>query len=264
MNISGINKYMTFGLKEDWVNILIQSREDFRSTTELGNRMVPSAVTWFREASLISDATAITPTRLLEVAANGGADEGNDPLWTMIWFSLANRSPLIRWFVCAADFGVRYTPEELNEKLRQSVASESVRRGALQSLFGTLKHSPLGAGGQPVAKLETKGARVTAVTRTPKIIDPHALLFALYLMGRLADRSAFTVSEMLTADFASPFISPLVAFGMGVDEFKAQCLGMSSVHPDFLSCSFTLGLDEIKIFPHEKSVDDALGLILGE
>ena len=264
MNISGINKYMNFGLKEDWVNILIQSREDFRSTTELGNRMVPAAVTWFREASLISDATAITPTRLLEVAANGGADEGNDPLWTMIWFSLANRSPLFRWFVCAADFGVRYTPEELNEKLRQSVASESVRRGALQSLFGTLKHSPLGAGGQPVAKLETKGARVTAVTRTAKSVDPHALLFALYLMGRLADRSAFTVSEMLTADFASPFISPLVAFGMSVDEFKAQCLGMSSVHPDFLSCSFTLGLDEIKIFPHEKSVDDALGLILGE
>lgn len=264
MNISGINKYMTFGLKEDWVNILIQSREDFRSTTELGNRMIPAAVTWFREASLISDATAITPTRLLDVAANGGADAGNDALWTMVWFSLANKSPLVRWFVCAADFGVRYAPEELNEKLRQSVASESVRRGALQSLFGTLKHSPLGAGSLPVVTLETKGARVTGVTRTPKSVDPHALLFALYLMAQLADRTSFTVSEMLTADFASPFISPLVAFGMGVDEFKAQCLGMASVHPDFLSCSFTLGLDEIKIFPHEKSVDDVLGLVLGE
>lgn len=264
MNIAGINKYMTFGLKGDWVSILVQSREEFRSTTELGNRMIPAAVTWFREASLISDATAITPTRLLDVAATGGTDEGNDPLWTMIWFSLANRSPLIRWFVCATDFGTRFAPEDLNEKLRQSVASESVRRGALQSLFGTLKHSPLGAGAQPVTTLETKGVRVTGVTRTPKSVDPHALLFALYLMGRLADRSAFTVSEMLTADFGSPFISPLVAFGMSVDEFKAQCLGMSSVHPDFLSCSFTLGLDEIKIFPHEKSVDDVLGLILGE
>lgn len=264
MNISGINKYMTFGLKEDWINILIQSRGDFRTTTELGNRMIPSAVTWFREASLISDATAIMPTKLLEVAANGGTDEGNDQLWTMIWFSLANKSPLIRWFVCSTEFGTRHAAEELNEKLRQSVASESVRRGALQSLFGTLKHSPLGMGALPVVNLETKGARVMGVTRTPKSIDPHALLFCLYLMGRLADRTSFTVSEMLTADFDSAFISPLVAFGMSADEFKAQCLGMSSVHPDFLSCSFTLGLDEIKIFPHEKGTDDVLSLILGE
>ena len=264
MNISGINKYMTFGLKEDWVNILIQDRENFRSTTELGNRMIPAAVTWFREASLISDAMAITPTKLLEVAANGGADESNDQLWSMIWFSLANKSPLIRWFVCATDFGTKYTADELNEKLHQSVASESVRRGALQSLFGTLKHSPLGMGSQPVVSLEAKGSRVVSVTRTPKSVDPYALLFALYLMGKLADRTSFTVSEMLTADFDSPFISPLVAFGMSVDEFKAQCLGLSSVRPDFLSCSFTLGLDEIKIFPNEKSTDDVLGMILGE
>ena len=51
---------------------------------------------------------------------------------------------------------------------------------------------------------------------------------------------------------------------MSVDEFKAQCLGLSSIRPDFLSCSFTLGLDEIKIFPHEKSTDEVLGMILGE
>lgn len=264
MNISGINKYMTFGLKKEWINTLIQERDAFRSTTELGNRMIPSAVTWFREASLISEATAITTTKLLEVAANNGVDEDNDALWSMIWMSLVNKSPLIRWFACSTDFGTRYSPEDLNEKLHQSVASDSVRKGALQSLFATLKNSPLGSGGLPVARVETKGVRVLAVTRTPKSIDPFALLFSLYLIGKLSDRTSFTVTEMLTADFDSTFVSPLIAFGMSVDEFKAQCLGLSSVHPDFLSCSFTLGLDEIKIFPNEKTVDDVLGLILGE
>ena len=162
------------------------------------------------------------------------------------------------------EFGTRYTAEELNEKLHQSVASESVRKGALQSLFATLKNSPLGTGEQPVVSVETKGVRVMALTRNPKSIDPFALLYSLYLIGKTADRTSFTVTEMLTADFDSSFISPLIAFGMSTDEFKAQCLGLSSVHPDFLSCSFTLGLDEIKIFPSEKTVDDVLGLILGE
>jgi hypothetical protein len=264
MNISGINKYMTFGLKEEWINILIQDRENFRSTSELGNRMIPSAITWFREASLISDATAVTTTKLLEVAANGGADESNGELWDMIWFSLVNKSPLVRWFVCTTEIGVKYTPTEFNDRLLQSVASESVRKGALQSLFGTLKNSPLGNGTQAVAAIETKGARVLNITRMSKSIEPHALLFALYLIGKITERSSFTITEMLSADFNSSFISPLVAFGMSVDEFKAQCLGLSSVHPDYLSCSFTLGLDEIKIYPNEKSVDDVLGMILGE
>ena len=86
----------------------------------------------------------------------------------------------------------------------------------------------------------------------------------MYLIGTIADRSSFTVSEMLSADFDSPFISPLVAFGMNPDEFKAMCLGISTVHPDYLSCSFTLGLDEVRIFPNEKTIDDVLGMILGE
>ena len=68
----------------------------------------------------------------------------------------------------------------------------------------------------------------------------------------------------MLADYNAPFVSPLIAFGMNPEEFKAMCLGISSVHPDFLSCSFTLGLDEIKIFPNEKSTDDVLGMILGE
>jgi hypothetical protein len=255
---------MTFGLKKDWVTTLIQMREDFRSTTELGNRMIPSAITWFREASLISENTAVTPTKLLEVAANNGVEDDNECFWSMVWMSLVNKSPLIRWFVCSTEFGTRYAVEELNEKLHMSVASESVRKGALQSLFATLKNSPLGSGVAPVATIETKGVRVLAITRTARSVDPFALLFALYLIGKMTDRTSFTVSEMLTADFDSAFVSPLIAFGMGVDEFKAQCLGLSSVHPDFLSCSFTLGLDEIKIFPNEKSVDDVLGLILGE
>ena len=264
MNISGINKYMNFGMKREWIDILISERESFRSTSALGNRMIPSAVTWFREAGLISESTSIMPTKLLEVAANNGTDADNESFWSMVWIALANKSPLIKWFVCSTEFVKSYTIERLDEMLHCSVASDSVRKGALQSLCSTLKTTPFAGEVAPVATIETKGNRVLSISRKPKSIDPFALLFCMYLIGNLTERTSFTVSEMLTADFESPFISPLVAFGMTVDEFKAQCLGLSSIRPDFLSCSFTLGLDEIKIFPHEKSTDDVLGMILGE
>lgn len=262
MNISGINKYMTFGLKQEWIDVLAEEKENFRSTSALGNRMIPSAVTWFREAKLISDATAIQPTRLLSVAESVGSD--SELLWSLIWIALSNHSPLIKWFVCNSTIGEMVAVDDLNEKLANQVNSESVRKGALQSLCGTIKNSPIGNATEPFVELEQKGVRVLGLKRVAKSIDPIAVLYSLYLMAGVADRTSFTLSEMMTADFDSPYISPLVAFGMSVDELKAQCMGIASIYPQYLSCTFTLGLDEIKVYPNENSLDNILGLILGE
>ena len=262
MNISGINKYMTFGLKQEWIDVLTEERESFRSTSVLGNRMIPAAVTWFREAKLISDSTAIQPTRLLNVAELNGTD--SDLLWSLIWIALANYSPLIKWFVCNSTINKMIKIDALNEKLSTQVASESIRKGALQSLCGTIKNSPIGNSADPFVKLEQKGNRVLGLKRVAKSIDPIVVLYSLYLMANVADRTAFTLSEMMSADFDSSYISPLVAFGMSVEELKAQCMGIASIYPQYLSCTFTLGLDEIKVYPNENSLDNILGLILGE
>lgn len=259
MNISGINKYMTFGLKREYVEVLSNETENFRATSALGNRMISSAVTWFREAKLISDSTAVKPTRLLDVGRNIGFD--SEIFWCLIWIALVNNSPLFKWFICNTQIGDMTTIEKLNEVLETQVNSESVRKGALQSLVNTIKHSPIGTN---IVQLEQKGVRVVSLKRISKSVEPLVVLYSLYLMANNADRTAFTLSEMMSGDFDSPFISPLIAFGMSADELKAQCMGISSVYPDFLSCSFSLGLDEIKVFPKKKTLDDVIGLILGE
>ena len=81
-------------------------------------------------------------------------------------------------------------------------------------------------------------------------------------MGNAAKRTSFTISEMMNADFDSAYISPLIAFGMTPDELKGVCLGLSSAYPQFIACSFTLGLDEVKIFPQNKTLDDVVDLAL--
>jgi hypothetical protein len=49
---------------------------------------------------------------------------------------------------------------------------------------------------------------------------------------------------------------------MSVEEFKAQCAGLAEKYPLFIACSFTLGLDEVRIFPNEKNLDNVIDLIL--
>lgn len=260
MNISGINKYMTFGLKPEWIQVLANEGANFRQTTTLGNRMVPSAVTWFREAGLIGASTAITTTLLLEVGKKRGFSDLL--LWQLLWFRLANTSPLVKWYVCNTDLDAGYPTKLLDEKLSQSVGSASVRKGALQSLCQLVKASPLSEGDVALIETEMKGRAVEKLTRRSRSVDPLIVLYGLYVMAEKSGCGIFTVRQMMAAEFDGEVLSPLIVFGISPDEFKKQCMGLSALHPDLIVCSFTLGLDEVRVFPEMKRLDDVVALIL--
>ena len=260
MNIGGINKYMTFGLKPEWIEVLRCEGSDFRQTVVLGNRMIPSAVTWFREAGLIENSTAISTTPLLEIGKNFGFSDFT--FWQLLWVRLANVSPLVKWYVCNTNFDVGFLKTKLDECLEQSVASASVRNGALQSLLQLIKSSPVGLSDDPLVELEMKGRRVVKLTRRSCFVDPLVVLYGLYIMAEKSGQATFTIRQMMTAEFDAEFVSPLVVFGISTEEFKKQCMGLASLYSDFISYSFTLGLDEVRIFPEVKSKNDVVGLIL--
>jgi len=260
MNISGINKYMTFGLKPEWIEVLASEGANFRQTTALGNRMVPSAVTWFREAGLIEDSTAIATTLLMDVGQKRGF---SDLLfWQLLWFRLANISPLVKWYVCNTDFDTGYPVKLIDENLALSVGSASVRKGALQSLCQLVKASPLSEGDRALIETEMKGRTVVKLTRRSRLVDLLVVLYGLYVMAEKSGRGAFTVRQMLTAEFDGETVSPLTVFGIPPEEFKKQCMGLAAMYPDFIVCSFTLGLDEVQLFPETKHRDDVVALIL--
>lgn len=260
MNISGINKYMTFGLKPAWIEILANEGPNFRQTTALGNRMIPAAVTWFREAGLIGDSTSITTTLLLEVGKKRGFSDLL--LWQLIWLRLAHISPLVKWYVCNTDFNTKYYMKQLDEKLAQFVASSSVRKGALQSLCQLVKTSPLSEGSNALVEVEMKGRTVETLTRCSRSVDQLVILYGLYVMAEKSKRGVFTVRQMIASEFESEIVSPFAVFGISPDEFKKQCMGLATVHPDYLACSFTLGLDEVRVFPEAKCLDNVVALIL--
>ena len=206
MNISGINKYISFGLKPEWIEVLANEGANFRQTTALGNRMVPAALTWFREAGLIGDSTAITTTLLLEVGKKRGF---SDLLfWQLLWFRLANISPLVKWYVCNTDFDIGYPMKQIDERLAQSVGSPSVRKGALQSLRQLIKASPLGEGDSALIETEMKGRAVEKLTRRSCSVDPLVVLYGLYVMAEKAGRRTFTVRQMMVAEFDGEVVSP--------------------------------------------------------
>lgn len=259
--LKSIANYQNFGLRESWIQVYCDEGETFAQNTTLGGGpMIDSAKIWFRQALLTKDSKSLEPGKILQIASAFGTD--SDLFWCLIWIALCNNSPLLKWFATNIAIGEKVSADDINDKLGD--LSPSAKRGGMQALFNFFKSSPIGKGENVIVQLEQKGVRVVGLKRVPKSVEPLVVLYSLYLMANVAERTAFTLSEMMSADFESPFISPLIAFGMGVDELKAQCMGISSVYPDFLSCSFSLGLDEIKVFPQKKTLNDVIGLILGE
>jgi hypothetical protein len=260
MNIKGINKYMTFGLRPEWLEVLASEGADFRQTSALGNRMIPSAVTWFREAGLIEDSTAIVTTPLLEVGKKRGFSDLL--LWQLLWARLANISPLVKWYVCNTECDTGYLMKHIDEMLAESVASPSVRKGALQSLCQLVKNSPLGEDEEAMIEVDLKGRAVERLMRRSCAVDPLVVLYGLYVMAEKPERAAFTVRQMMVVEFDGEFVSPQTAFGISPEDFKKQCMGLAAVYPEFIACSFTLGLDEVRVFPQAKTRDDVVELVL--
>jgi len=264
-NMGKIHSYKTFGLQEVYVASFIELRDKFSPWTEghpLGNDMVPAAKNWFREAELIREDNK-TPSLLLDMFHKYGS--GYTIGWEFIWIALANNSMLVKWFITSTDINTTYTNEQLSGILLETYPElkDSVIKGGLQSLKSMIKHSPLG-GENAVTFPEMKSKIVKSITRKAKDVNPLTVLYGLYLVARKTERSSFTVRELLTADVESAFVSPIVAFGIRPDTFKAQCQGLASKYPDYISCTFAHGLDELTIFPKKYGIEDIIMLALGE
>lgn len=257
--LNGINVYKNFGLRTEFVSVYLAEREAFDQTAQLNRaKQVPAAKAWFRQG-LLMNAKTTSPTKLLDVFEKRGVEDLM--AWDCIWMGLCNYAPVVKWLVCSLKMAVSYTDAELFDMLGNDIR-DVTKKGGMQALKNMLVSTPFGSGENSVCELTKKGKLTIGLTRRSRSVDPLVVLYGLYVMAEKAGRGAFTVRQMMTAEFEGDAVSPLAAFGIPPDEFKKQSIGLASMYPDFIACSFTLGLDEVRLFPETKNRDDVVELIL--
>lgn len=257
--LSGINVYKNFGLRMEFVSVYLVDREAFDQTAQLNRaKQVPAAKAWFRQG-LLMDAKTTFPTKLLDVFEERGVE---DPLaWDCVWMGLSNYAPVVKWLVSTLKIDVPYMDAELFNMLGNDIR-DVTKKGGMQALKNMLVSTPFGSRENSVCELLKKGKHTVGLTRRSRSVDPLVVLYGLYVMAEKAGRDTFTVRQMIAAEFDGEVVSPLSAFGIPPDEFKKQSMGLAAVYPEFIACSFTLGLDEVRLFPETKNRDDVVELIL--
>jgi hypothetical protein len=221
-------------------------------------KQVPAAKAWFRQG-LLMDLKSTTPTKLLDVFEKRGVE---DLLaWDFIWIGLCNYAPVVKWLVGTLKMDVSYTDADLFNLLGNEI-KDVTKKGGVQALKNMLVSTPLGTSENSICELLKKGKFTVGLTRRSRSVDPLVVLYGLYVIAEKTGCGSFTVRQMMSAEFGGEFVSPLVAFGIPPDEFKKQCMGLAAMYPDFIACSFTLGLDEVRLFTEAKNRDSVVELIL--
>ena len=263
--MNSINVYNNFGLRRAFLSIYLDEKEGFAETTRLNKKkQVPAAKAWFRQALLMSAKTC-APTKLLDLFEQRGIEDGL--AWDCVWLGLCNHAAIVKWLVCALELDLPYSDEQLFTLLGTDI-KDVTKKGGLQALKNMLVSSPFGAENGGICEMLKKGAHIVGLIRRTHEVEPLVTLYGLYVTAEKAGRGTFTVRQLMEKPdaggegFIEAFISPMVAFGLSPDTFKKHCLGLATQYPDLIACSFTLGLDEVRVFPDTKTRDDVLAEIM--
>jgi phosphoadenosine phosphosulfate reductase len=257
MNLKGMNRYQTFGLRKPWLEHFFTYKNACFSMGQLGNRQYDSLKIWLREAGLLSTANkgekSGLPTPLFEKLEPLGPF--NPLTWAIIWANLAYNSVIVKWYMLYAPAGEAYEKNDLIFMLGDDY-SPSTRDNAVTALCETLRHSPIGSvlkQGIPIGS-SSNLKYVKQGWETPEAV---AILYSLYLWAEATGRYTFSLSQLAEARGKSDAIGvdPVSIYGLNPNTFKGMLQELALHYEKYLRVTFVVDLDTVKLFPEISSLD---------
>ena len=215
MRTSGIDRYSTFGLRDEWVDVFFDNgNEWFGSYPNLGTKMIPAAINWLREAELIDEKEKKVSSKFELIKEL--YDRNRLAAWQVIWVGLSYNSAIVNSFVKSIKLEVQYTRDDIVAIMREDFPSlnDNTIKNPTNALITMLRYSPLGslsnvdsdAQNIYVAELQMAGNSTKGVRRiSPGYVSMHALAFLLYKEAKTSNCYDITVSDLLLPGQVNPY-----------------------------------------------------------
>lgn len=248
MKTSGIDKYSTFGMKENWVSGFFNNSDSyFEGNNNLGTKMIPACLNWFREAEIlnISDKKISKLGTLLK----NGFNNSPTTAWEIMWINLAYNSKIVKFYTSRISFDRVYSKKEILELMIPvfvgiSEATLSNPLGALCSMFGIKEQSIIG---DTIRQgiIVARGNAVDTISRQPyNDISPAAVAYSLYRYAESKKRYALTVSELYDAKQTEGIYRQ---FGISRERFETILRTLKADKNRVLNADLNMGLDNINL-----------------
>lgn len=254
---SGIDKYSTFGLRDEWLASFFEQMDDwFDGYANLGPKQIPAMLNWLREAELV-DAKE-KKTSKLAIALKPYYESNPLIVWQIIWINLSFNSAIANWYVRNVNSDGEYSKQELVELLKEEYPSlkGATLKNPIDALVNTFCNSPLGSVDMYddnclcIGLLEKKGAQVKSVRKfgTSKI-SSIAVAYVLYKNAEVNDMYELTVSDI----YEKGYMGVYNIFNMDSENFLNALRGLTN--REILSADLLGGLENIHLASEFSSFD---------
>ena len=280
--MAGLDRYFTFGVREEWLESFIKHKGSSEFWLSDGDGQVPNkkkdafknfaddaGLTIYDKTADGDKYTKCIPTPFAKKIIQEGASSSIS--WALILCNLVY-TPAYNWFVNNLEFGISYTPDSLNLMLSDVMENDTKgkgKRNVIDALKIIMAKTPLGKNeifafcdiNEKISASGRETITMNAIERvTWKEPDAKVILYSLYKFAeKCGDYHQFSLSELLDDSIEREGISPTKIFGLDYDAMVPLLNGLAVNYPDYISVSFSLGLDTINL-QADKTAEDVLDL----
>lgn len=256
---SGIDKYSTFGLRQEWLNEFFVSGEEWLSNNTLGPKQVPAVLRWLIDAEIL-DRTKKTITelghQLLKIY-----EKDRSLAWLIIWNNMYYNSAVVEWYLDKNPWKITTNKQDLKERITQDYPgySKGTLSNPIDAMINMFDNSPLGRE-LGIGIIEKKGRAVKSITKAGvRNIEPYAVAYSLYKLAENTSRRNFTITELFNEETRG---GPYKIFGLPQEELEKTLRGLQERKERTLNVELAADLDNIHL-RDDLTPKDILKIYLG-
>ena len=203
---SGIDRYSTFGLKDEWVaNLMNDPDEWFREYQGMGPKMIPAALNWLTEACVIDQKEKKLSS--LGLIIREIYLKNSYLAWQIMWVNMCFNSLAVQCYVQDLANLMTYKKADIVTAMqyRYPDLSETTLGNPAGALINMFDHSPCGCDEED-AEFASYSLRMGVIGRAQKErtvtklgtdhVSPIAIAYLLYANAEHENRYAFTIEEL--------------------------------------------------------------------
>lgn len=247
-NKTGIDRYNTFGLREEWIDAFFADYENYWDSHGLGTKQVPAFRNWLKEAEILSNKNELTALGelLSKVYLNNRA-----LVWEVIWINLSYNSFITSWFCKNINSGDVFSKTHLRDMIQDQYAGSYGNRtidNALSALIGTFNKSPIAADFKLIVSVDKSNYR----RQNFDAVSIEAVAYSLYRYAEIKNIKNIRVSDLY--DLGNTYgISR--EFCMSKSAFEKSLRALNSTTNRVLTAELNMGLDHITLRDDLTSID---------
>ncbi|HPP16732.1 MAG TPA: hypothetical protein PKW19_08005, partial [Dictyoglomaceae bacterium] len=239
-----INRYFTFGLRDEWLIPFLNNREEWFIKNNLGPDQLKAFIAWLQDAEILRNKsiTSNVGERIIEIFK-----KDNILAFQIIWINLFYNSTIVSWYIKNIKWNSFISEREIKEMLKTyfSDSAERTLSNSVASLFNSFEKNSYISEKLRLGTVEKIGRERYVRKIGSNDIHPMAVLYSLYRYAISKNKYKLTVSELYREGNKDG--GPYLIFGIERSALENILRWLQENKEELIRVNLTADLDNINL-----------------